>query len=71
MKNNKLIIGQAIKAKRIEKHLSMQKLGELIGFSGRTDSYIYVIESGKSYPPYDKLRAIKEVLDMDWDDLIP
>ena len=64
-------IGAVLKDARLFKGYSRQKLGELIGYTGRCDNNVYSFESGKTYPPYERLRALHEVLGVPYEDMIP
>jgi len=57
-----LKIGRQIRRMRREKGITLEKVGELTGF---TKAYISLIESGKKLPPIGTLSKIAHVLDVD------
>ena len=65
-------IGAKIKAARIKKGLTQREFAEAIGYDSPTcDSTIRCIESGKTHPPYIRLRRMSEVLEISVYDMIP
>ena len=65
-------MGVLIRQKRIEKGLTQIEFGWKIGYTRDDPSpYIRAVESGKYYPPYNRIRAIHEVLGIDYDKLVP
>ena len=65
MKNN--IFGIKLKELRIEKGLSQQKLGEILGFCNQTISFW---ESGSREPDLDTLVKIANFFEVCFDDLL-
>ena len=60
-------LGYRIKAAREEKHLTQEKLAELVGI---TTSYIAEIENKRTIPSFSILRKICLILNISIDDLI-
>lgn len=69
MKNDhiRLIFGLKLKQLRKEKGLSLQDLSSKSGIS---NSYLNEIEKGKKYPKTDKINALANALDVDYDQLV-
>ncbi len=65
MKNN--VFGQKLKELRLEKGLSQQKLGEMLGFCNQTVSFW---ETGSREPDLDTLVAIARFFDVDISELL-
>ena len=65
MKNN--VFGKKIKELRIEKGLSQQKLGEILGFCNQTISFW---ENGSREPDLDTLVKIARYFEVCFDDLL-
>ncbi len=63
----KLIFGLKIKQLRNDRRMS---LSELSSKSGMSVSYLNEIESGKKYPKTDKIAALSEALETDYDKLV-
>ena len=63
----KLIFGLKLKQLRQEKGFSLQDLSNI---SKLSMSYINEIEKGKKYPKADKISALAEALDVDYDSLV-
>jgi transcriptional regulator with XRE-family HTH domain len=63
----KLIFGLKLKQLRQEKGFSLQDLSNL---SKLSMSYINEIEKGKKYPKADKISALAEALEVDYDSLV-
>ena len=63
----KLIFGLKLKQLRQEKSLSLQ---DLSNSSGLSMSYINEIEKGKKYPKADKISALAEALEVEYDSLV-
>lgn len=58
--------------KRKEKRFTQRKLGELMGYEGRTaETVVQNWEYGKQPVPITKLRRLAEVLEVTLDELIP
>ncbi|MBQ7487457.1 MAG: helix-turn-helix transcriptional regulator [Clostridia bacterium] len=65
-------IGFAIRRARERRGYSQSQLALAIGYTHPgADAYIRKFESGRSYPPYERIRAIHEILGIDYDELIP
>jgi transcriptional regulator with XRE-family HTH domain len=60
-------IGQRIKAKRIEKGLTQEKLSELVGIG---PSHMSHIESGSTVPSFEVFISILNALDCSADELL-
>jgi len=60
-------IGHRIKAKRIEKHFTQDKLSELVGIG---PSHMSHIESGNTVPSFEVFIAILNALDCSADELL-
>lgn len=65
MKNN--VFGKNLKELRIEKGLSQQKLGEILGFCNQTISFW---ESGSREPDLDTLLKISYFFDVKIEELL-
>ena len=65
MKNN--IFGKRLKELRLEKGLSQQKLGELLGFCNQTISFW---ENGSREPDLDTLVEIAHFFDVSIEELL-
>lgn len=65
MKNN--IFGKRLKELRVEKGLSQQKLGELLGFCNQTISFW---ESGSREPDLDTLVQIAHYFEVSFEELL-
>ena len=65
MKNN--VFGKRLKELRIEKGLSQQKLGELLGFCNQTISFW---ESGSREPDLDTLVKIAHYFEIPFEELL-
>ena len=65
MKNN--IFGKRLKELRVEKALSQQKLGELLGFCNQTISFW---ESGSREPDLDTLVQIAHYFEVSFEELL-
>ena len=65
MKNN--IFGKRLKELRLEKELSQQKLGELLGFCNQTISFW---ENGSREPDLDTLVEIAHFFDVSIEELL-
>ena len=65
MKNN--ILGKRLKELRIEKGLSQQKLGEILGFCNQTISFW---ESGSREPDLDALVEIAHYFEVSFEELL-
>ena len=65
MKNN--VFGRKLKELRIEKCLSQQKLGELLGFCNQTISFW---ENGSREPDLDTLVNISHFFEVSIEDLL-
>ena len=65
MKNN--IFGKRLKELRIEKGLSQQKLGEILGFCNQTVSFW---ESGSREPDLDTLVKIAHFFEIPYEELL-
>ena len=65
MKNN--TFGKRLKELRVEKGLSQQKLGELLGFCNQTISFW---ESGSREPDLDTLLMISKYFEVSLEDLL-
>ncbi|MCA0362921.1 MAG: helix-turn-helix domain-containing protein [Bacteroidetes bacterium] len=63
----KLIFGLKLKQLRQEKGMSLQELSNI---SGLSMSYINEIEKGKKYPKADKIYALSDALQVDYDSLV-
>ena len=63
----KLIFGLKLKQLRQEKGLSLQELSNI---SGLSMSYINEIEKGKKYPKADKIYALSDALQVEYDNLV-
>jgi transcriptional regulator with XRE-family HTH domain/Zn-dependent peptidase ImmA (M78 family) len=63
----KLIFGFKVAYLRQQKDLSFQQLRELTGLSL---SYLHDIEKGKKYPKTDKIMALADALDVDYEYLV-
>jgi XRE family transcriptional regulator, fatty acid utilization regulator len=63
----KLIFGLKLKQLRQEKELSLNDLSQK---SGLSISYINEIEKGKKYPKADKISALADALDVEYDSLV-
>ena len=61
-----MTIGEKIRKKRLEKNLTKQQLGILLGASEvSSNSLIRSYESGRMKPKCDRMRKIAEILDTD------
>lgn len=65
MKNN--IFGKKLKELRVEKDLSQQKLGEILGFCNQTISFW---ENGSREPDLDTLLAISHYFEVSIEELL-
>ena len=65
MKDN--VFGKKLKELRIEKGLSQQKLGEILGFCNQTISFW---ENGSREPDLDTLVSIAHYFDVAYEELI-
>ena len=66
------MIGDFIREKRKEMRLTQRKLGELMGYEGRTaETVVQNWEYGKQPVPITKLRRLAEILEVNLDELIP
>lgn len=65
MKNN--ILGKRLKELRVEKGLSQQKLGKLLGFCNQTISFW---ESGRREPDLDTLVKIAHYFEVSFEELL-
>lgn len=65
MENN--IFGKKLKELRMEKGLSQQKLGEILGFCNQTISFW---ESGSREPDLDTLVNIAHYFEVEFEDLL-
>lgn len=65
MKNN--TFGKRLKEMRIEKRLSQQKLGEILGFCNQTISFW---ENGSREPDLDTLLIIAHYFEVSLEDLL-
>lgn len=65
--NVKLVFGLKLKQLRLDKNLSIT---ELASKSGLSMSYINEIEKGKKYPKSDKIMALAEAMEVDYDTLV-
>lgn len=63
----KIIFGLKIKQLRLEKGLSLADLGQKVGFSV---SYLNEIEKGKKYPKSDKIMALAQAFETEYDTLV-
>lgn len=64
-------IGEFVKKARLAKGMNRTAFGHMIGYDGRCDNYVASFETGRTYIPPEKIRAVKEVLGCDYEDLIP
>jgi len=65
-------IGARIRAARIEKGYTQKAFAEAIGVTGgSSDAFVRMVESGRRFPPYDRLRTIALVLGLSLYDLVP
>lgn len=63
---------ELIRERRQAKHITQQKLGEMLGYEGRTaEITIQNWESGRREVPIKKIRQVAELLDLTFDELIP
>ena len=65
--NVKLVFGLKLKQLRLDKGLSLSELSQK---SGLSLSYINEIEKGKKYPKSDKIIALANAMDVDYDTLV-
>lgn len=65
--NIKIIFGLKLKQARKERKLSLAKLSEA---SGLSISYLNEIEKGKKYPKPEKIQAISNALDLNFDEMV-
>ena len=66
------VFGEYIKSCRIKAGLSQQKLGELLGYTGRSALVtVQRWESNTRPVPIEKLRALAKALNIPLDSLIP
>ncbi|TAF81009.1 MAG: helix-turn-helix domain-containing protein [Runella slithyformis] len=65
--NIKLLFGLKLKQLRIDRQLSLNELAQATGLSM---SYINEIEKGKKYPKSDKIMALSQALDVEYDSLV-
>jgi len=65
--NIKLVFGLKLKQLRLDKGLSLSELSQK---SGLSLSYINEIEKGKKYPKSDKIIALANAMDVDYDTLV-
>lgn len=65
--NVKLVFGLKLKQLRLDKGLSLNELSQKCGLSL---SYINEIEKGKKYPKSDKIIALANAMDVDYDTLV-
>ena len=64
-------MGQTIRNARLSKGYTQEQLAEMLGYQPGGSAYIRKYESGRSYPPYDKLRILSAVLTIPLDKLVP
>ena len=64
-------IGEFVKHKRMGMGLSRKAFGQMIGYDDKCDTYVASFENGRTYIPPEKIRAVREVLGCDYEDLIP
>lgn len=66
------MIGDLIREKRKEKKLTQQKLGELLGYTGRNaEVMVQMWEYGKRPVNPKHWRKLAEILEVQLEDLIP
>ena len=70
MKKTQKEIGAIIKAARRKQGLTQIELSEML-FGHRLDQMIRKMESGEKRPPYERLRDLASILQIDLGDLIP
>jgi transcriptional regulator with XRE-family HTH domain len=66
VRNNKEVLGQLVKEKRLEKNLSREKLAEKVGVGSR---HIFAIEHEGGNPSYKVLRELIYTLELSPDDI--
>ena len=64
-------MGRTIRQARLSKGYTQEKLAEMLGYEPGGSSSIRKYESGKYYPPYEKLRDISVILGIPLDKLVP
>ena len=63
----RIIFGLKIRQIRLEKNLSLADVAKLVGFSV---SYLNEIEKGKKYPKSEKILALANAFNIDYDSLV-
>ncbi|WP_128543635.1 helix-turn-helix domain-containing protein [Larkinella soli] len=63
----RLLFGLKLKQLRLDKGLSLSELGQR---SGLSLSYLTEIEKGRKYPKTDKIAALAQAMDVDYDTLV-
>ena len=65
-------IGFTIRRAREYKGYSQSQLALALGYTHPgADAYIRKFESGRTYPPLERIRQLHEILGIDYEDLIP
>ena len=64
-------MGRTIRQARLDKGYTQQYLGEMVGYEKNASAHVREWESGRYYPPYQRLRAISQVLGIPLEKLIP
>ena len=66
------MVGDLIRQKRIEKGLTQQKLGELLGYKGRSaECVVQHWEYNKHPVPMVRLKPLAKILEIPLEDLLP
>jgi len=67
-----MTIGERIKAARKEKKLTQKRLGELLGYTGRSaELMVQHWERGRRQVPIEVVKPMSKILDIPLEDLIP
>lgn len=67
-----ILLGHRVHIARLQEGLSMQQLGEAIGFTGHYAAcYVNLVEHGKLEPKLKHLRPLARALGLTVDQLIP
>lgn len=65
-------IGDMLRAKRRAQHVTQQRLGEMLGYKGRSaELMVQHWENNRRQIPLDKIKLVAKVLDIPVEDLLP
>lgn len=65
-------IGELIRERRLAKKLTQKRLGEMLGYTGRSaEAVVQNWEYGKQPVPQNKLKPMSKVLEVPLEDLLP